>query len=118
MIAAAMLTDVSTLVVVLLIGATTRLTRLATTDAIFEMPRSAAERQLPEKLAYLIRCNWCASVWVGFAVFLFGWYAPDTMVLIVAGALTASQVAGWAAIATGLAETAEDRLLEADDSGQ
>jgi hypothetical protein len=108
----------STLLVVLLIGATARVTRLATTDAIFETPRSAVERRAPEKLAYLIRCNWCASVWIGFAVFIFGWYAPDTMVLIVAGALTASQLAGWAALATGLAEAAEDRLLEADDSGQ
>lgn len=102
----------TTLLVVLLIGATIRCTRLATTDAIFETPRAAVERWLPEKVAYLIRCNWCASVWVGFAVFLFGWYAPATMVLIVAGALTASQLAGWAALATGLMEAAEEKLLE------
>lgn len=69
---------------------------------------------MPEKAAYLIRCDWCMSVWVGFAVFLFGWYAPTTMVLIVAGALTASQLAGWAAMVTGLMETAEDKMLGDD----
>lgn len=93
----ATLRDMSALLVALLIGATCRLTRLATTDAIFETPRSALERRMPEKLAYLIRCDWCASVWIGFIVFLLGWYAPATAVLIAAGALSASLVAGWSA---------------------
>jgi divalent metal cation (Fe/Co/Zn/Cd) transporter len=107
------LLDMGPLLVVLLIGATARVTRLATTDAIFETPRSAIERRLPEKLAYLIRCDWCASVWAGFAVFLFGWYAPDTMVLIVSGALTASLVTGWL---HSFAQLVDAKLWDADDS--
>jgi hypothetical protein len=88
----------STLLVVLLIGAVIRLTRLVTTDAIFEPLRSWIEHRSPVKVAYLIRCDWCMSVWIGFAVFTLGWYAPDTATWIVSGALTASLVTGWSSL--------------------
>lgn len=94
----------STLLVFLLIGATVRLTRLVTADVILEKPRAWVERRVGEKLEYLIRCPWCASWWVGLVVFLLGWYAPDTIVWIVSGALTASLVAGWVATLETLIE--------------
>lgn len=89
----------STLLVVLLIGATLRITRLLTVDAIFETPRSWLERKLPEGVAYMLRCDWCMSMYVGIAVFTLAWYAPSTPVWIAAGALAASLIAGWAAVA-------------------
>lgn len=85
----------SAVLVVLLIGATARLTRLLTTDALLEPGRARIERRLPAKMAYLTRCDWCMSVWVGFAVFPLGWYAPDTIGWVVSGALTASLITGW-----------------------
>jgi hypothetical protein len=90
----------STLLVVLLIGATVRLTRLLTTDALLEPGRAWIERRSPAKVAYLTRCDWCMSVWVGFAVFALGWYAPDTAAFVVSGALTASLVTGWSTFAS------------------
>jgi hypothetical protein len=85
------------LLVALLIGATLRLTRLLTSDALLEPPRTWIERRAPASLTYLIRCDWCLSVWVGFAVFLGGWHAPDAITWIASGALSASLIAGWSA---------------------
>jgi hypothetical protein len=110
----------STLLVVLLIGATLRLTRLLTTDALLESGRSWIERRLPAgmaKLAYLIRCDWCMSVWVGFAVFTVGWYAPDTPTWIVSGALTASLITGWASYATQAFEITMLSAWEHEENG-
>lgn len=92
------------LFVVLLIGATVRLTRLLTTDALLEPGRARIERRLPTRAAYLLRCDWCMSVWVGFATFGLGWYAPDTIAFIVSGALTASLVTGWSTLIAGAIE--------------
>lgn len=85
----------TTLTVLLLIGATARATLLVTTDAIFEPARSYVESRVGDRVAYLIRCDWCMSVWVGAAMFSFGWYAPGTTVLLATGALTASLFTGW-----------------------
>lgn len=57
--------------------ATARLTRFITSDVLFEEPRGWAlqklinpgrMRVLRDKTAYLIVCDWCASVYVGAAV--------------------------------------------------
>lgn len=102
----------TTLLVVLLLGATIRLTRLVTTDAILERPRQWIEGRVGG-LAYGIRCDWCASWWVGLATFTFGWYGPDPLVWIVAGALTGSLLAGWVGRLDYLAElTVLDRSSE------
>lgn len=84
----------TTLLVVLLIGATLRLTRLLTSDAILEPLRS----RFTGRIGYMVRCDWCMSWWVGLVVFLVGWNAPDPAVWIVSGALTASHVAGLLAL--------------------
>lgn len=84
--------------VTLLIGATVRLTRLIVADTIMEPIR----RRLHGWLGYLAECPWCASVWVGGGVFAAAHFAPDTPVLAVSGALTASLVAGWAQLGEDL----------------
>ena len=91
----ATLHGMSTLYVILLIGATVRLTLLFTTDALLEPFRVLVEWRIKLRFAYMIRCDWCLSFWAGLAVFTFGHYAPPTLVLILTGALTASLVAGW-----------------------
>jgi hypothetical protein len=51
--------------------ATYRLTRLITTDTIFEGPRERLWAKYPPhltKLGYLVTCNWCMSVWVASIV--------------------------------------------------
>lgn len=47
--------------------ATARATRLITRDRIFEAPRNAVLRTLPDGhlLAYLVVCDWCVSVYTG-----------------------------------------------------
>lgn len=45
-----------------------RLTRLVTTDVVFNRPREWFWRRFPPEstmLGYLSTCDWCASVWVG-----------------------------------------------------
>lgn len=100
------------LLVVLLIGATIRLTRLITSDALLEPPRAWIEKRLPASVAYLLRCDWCMSVWVGSATFVFGWYAPTGLALVVAGALTASQATGWSMVVSTAIEV---EMWEDDD---
>jgi len=103
----------STLSVVLLIGAILRLTRVVTTDRIAERPRAWLESRSPTFIGYAVRCDWCMSVWVGIAVFALGWYAPDGIRTVLSGALTASWLAGWA----GYADTAAWNALVAEDDG-
>lgn len=77
----------SVLLVVLMSLATYRVTRLVTTDTIFDKPREAVRwffegrflRKQPDdkrqelalsddwhsKLAYFVGCPWCVSLWVG-----------------------------------------------------
>jgi hypothetical protein len=52
--------------------ATYRLTRLATADAIGEPARLAVEERRGEdsKLATLVRCRWCAGMWIAGGVVL------------------------------------------------
>jgi hypothetical protein len=51
--------------------ATYRLTRLITTDNIFETFRERIWKKYPpqsSKLGYLITCDWCTSIWVASIV--------------------------------------------------
>lgn len=58
--------------------ATYRLTRLVTTDTIFEALRERFWGKYPpqsSKLGYLITCDWCTSVWVASIV------VPSVMII-------------------------------------
>lgn len=92
---------------VLMILAVARVTRLITDDVLFEEPRKwvltklispGRARVLRDKLAYLLVCSWCSSVYVG-AAGAASWYAwGETMAFMaVCAALAASYVAGFLA---------------------
>lgn len=78
--------------------ATGRLTRLITRDRIMHAPRRWLLSKLePEGLAaYLLVCDWCASVYVGAGMALLLWAGP-AWVLWPLYALAFSYVAGWLA---------------------
>lgn len=90
----------SGVIAVIAVLVTYRLTRLVTGDYLTDTPRRWLQRRLPEKLAYLIGCPWCASFWLGgpvgwVAVFHTGQHYPGNRWLLVAGlALAGSAVAG------------------------
>lgn len=78
--------------------ATARITRLITSDTITEPLRVRIIRRLNAegKLAYLIVCDWCASVYVGAAVSASWWVWGDTKAwLAVVLALSFSYAAGF-----------------------
>jgi hypothetical protein len=81
---------VAIVVWLLALGATVRLTRLLTDDSF---PPSAwirsevggmfgyvsDERGKGGKLYTLVTCRWCASMWIGAAVFAWAWYLGRTL---------------------------------------
>lgn len=104
----------SAVTLLLIALATARLTRLVTTDVLTEWPRQPMIRWLVEhparwtwlsrfygKLAYLIVCDWCASVYVGAALTGAWWAWGDTLWLtMVYTALSASYATGFLASKT------------------
>lgn len=97
----------SAVTLLLIALATARLTRLVTTDVLLEKPRHWALQRLADrgpvrdKLAYLIVCDWCASVYVGAAVAGAWWAWGDTLWLtMVYTALSASYATGFLASKT------------------
>lgn len=93
----------SVLTMVLVLGATARLTRLVTTDRILEAPRDwVLDRVNPlGLLTYMLGCPWCISIYVGSGAATAGYLVGDTLWFsIPALALTASYVTGVAATLT------------------
>lgn len=90
--------DLVTLLLTALAAA--RITRLITTDRITQAPRSWILRRLPDEslLAYLLVCDWCASVYVGAALAgagsALGWWS---WTMAVPAALAFSYIAGYLA---------------------
>ena len=95
---------------VLIVLAVARVTRLITSDVLFQGTRGTVLRAIlrgnPEgavrlKIAYLMTCDWCASVYVGAAGAGAWWLWGDTMAFMaVTGALAASYVTGFLATVT------------------
>jgi hypothetical protein len=94
----------------LMILAVARVTRLVTTDVLFDTPRNRVltllikagpALALREKIAYLIVCDWCSSVYVGAAGSA-AWYAwgESMTFMAVCAALAASYVTGFLASVT------------------
>jgi hypothetical protein len=74
-----LISQISAVDLVIFSLATYRITRLITTDHVFNRIRDKFWNRFPPettKLGYLITCEWCTSVWVGlvFAV----WYTINT----------------------------------------
>lgn len=77
--------------------AAARVTRLITDDAIFDAPRNALLARLPDgsKLAYLLVCRWCASVYVAaVAAPVAYWWGEQPWFLVPALALAFSHITG------------------------
>lgn len=77
--------------------AVARVTRMVTDDALFDGPRNAALARLPDgsKLAYLITCRWCASVYVAaVAAPVAYWWGDRPWFLVPAIGLAFSHVTG------------------------
>lgn len=98
-----MMSPMNTLALVLTLLATARVTRLVTEDTLLDPPRTWALGKLlarnPEhKVAYLLTCPWCVSVYVGAAAAAAWWAWGDTRIFTAAvAALAASYVAGFLA---------------------
>lgn len=78
--------------------ATARITRLITADVITEPLRIAVFKRLNTegKFAYLLSCDWCASVYVGAGVAASWWAWGDTKIWAASMiALSASYAAGF-----------------------
>lgn len=97
----------SALGLVLIVLATARVSRLVTTDVLTEGPRNWAVQRLADrgpvrdKMAYLLVCDWCSSMYVGAAVSGAWWVWGDTMwLMMVYAALSASHVTGFLASKT------------------
>jgi hypothetical protein len=96
---------VSALLLVLMILATYRLTRLVTTDKITERPRDAlTERWGEDSLkAYFLSCDHCVSVYTSALVVGLTWiWEPLTLPVLQWGA-----VAGAASLIAALLDTLE-----------
>jgi hypothetical protein len=82
---------------VLAAGATARLARLITKDTLLDEPRLRFLRRMDAtghpKLAELAVCQWCISVWIGFAVAILG-RRGGRLFRVVTAALTYSLAAG------------------------
>jgi hypothetical protein len=89
------------LTLLLAIGAVVRLTRMVTDDYLFETPRTWVLMKLhPDgQLSYLVKCRWCASVWVSVPV-MGAWivWGGVPAFTAVCAALTASYAAGFLAV--------------------
>lgn len=75
--------------------ATYRLTKLVMEDKITEDFRNLIYEKFPKdsKLAYLIGCPWCVSIWAGATIFTLRRISPQTAD-VVSGLLAASAVTG------------------------
>ncbi len=83
--------------------ATARITRLITTDTVTASVRAAVVQRLgaESKLAYLVHCDWCVSIYVGTATAT-AWQATggSAWFQIPALALAASHLTGFMASRT------------------
>ena len=87
-------------VFLLALGASARLTRLVTDDAILGRFRTWFIRRWgPDHwTSYLLHCPWCVSPYLGAGVFTTAWFYGDTpWFIIVASVLSASWLIGTAA---------------------
>ncbi len=94
------------MIVILTVLAVARVTRLITTDTVFDDLRNPVIRWLvrdgrESRLAYLIMCDWCSSVYVGAAAAGAYWTWGETMpYMATVLALAASYVTGFLAMVT------------------
>ncbi|MEV0822514.1 DUF1360 domain-containing protein [Nonomuraea rubra] len=85
----------------LALGLVLRVTRFLNSDVLFEPVRDAIDRRFGEasKIAYLVSCPWCASIYVAAAVMTAAYLVGETPAfLVIAAAATASYITGLISI--------------------
>jgi len=87
---------INSLTIFLILGlATFRVTRMITTDVIFDKLRNKIWNKFPPNkgIGYLITCNWCLSVYVAILMSLFMFTLP-LIALVVSLVLAISAIVG------------------------
>lgn len=97
-------------VIILTVLAVARVTRFITTDVLFDGPRTWVVQKLinpgharvvRDKIAYLIMCDWCSSIYVGgAAACAYAAWGETMPFMVVTLALAASYVTGFLASVT------------------
>jgi len=90
--------EISPMLFVVLVLATYRLTRLLTTDVIFEGLREKIWKKFPPstKFGYLFTCSWCMSIWAAVVLLLLFLTVP-LIAYVVSLVLSISAIVGFAA---------------------
>jgi hypothetical protein len=84
---------------VILALAAFRITRLITTDTIFDPLREKIWNKFPPNrinIGYLITCDWCTSIWVA-PIVIFSYVLVPSVVFVVSLVLATSAVVGFLA---------------------
>jgi len=84
---------------VILALAAFRITRLITTDRIFDELREKIWNKYPPtrlNIGYLITCDWCTSIWVA-PIVIFSYVLVPSVVFVVSLVLATSAVVGFLA---------------------
>lgn len=93
------MTPIDPFTFVILALAAFRITRLITTDRIFDELREKIWNKYPPtrlNIGYLITCDWCTSIWVA-PVVIFGYLLAPSIVFVVSLVLATSAVVGFLA---------------------
>ncbi len=93
------MTPIDPFTFVILALAAFRITRLITTDRIFDSLREKIWNKFPPNrvnIGYLITCDWCTSIWVA-PIVIFSYVLVPSVVFVVSLVLATSAVVGFLA---------------------
>ena len=93
------MTPIDPFTFVILALAAFRITRLITTDRIFDELREKIWNKYPPtrlNIGYLITCDWCTSIWVA-PIVIFSYVLVPSVVFVVSLVLATSAVVGFLA---------------------
>lgn len=93
------MTPIDPFTFVILALAAFRITRLITTDRIFDSLREKIWNKFPPNrinIGYLITCDWCTSIWVA-PIVIFSYLLVPSVVFVVSLVLATSAVVGFLA---------------------
>jgi hypothetical protein len=93
------MTPIDPFTFVILALAAFRITRLITTDRIFDSLREKIWNKFPPNrvnVGYLITCDWCTSIWVA-PIVIFSYVLVPSVVFVVSLVLATSAVVGFLA---------------------
>lgn len=98
--------NVSALSILVASFAAYRLTRLVVADKILERPVGWLETRLPDSVAYMLSCWWCAGMWVSLVVGTVTVFWSDNRVVAAVGVGLA--LSTFVGLAAGLTESDDE----------